>query len=69
MVGEQQMSGFVGMQNPKTDNEVLRGITMVIECLKIFNKDELIHCYYLCKNSVGVIGYYDFITESFLPLV
>ena len=38
MVGEQQMSGFVGMQNPKTDNEVLRGITMVIECLKIFNK-------------------------------
>ena len=53
-------------------NKILRGNCMAIkylEYIKVFEKDKLIHYYYLCRNVDKVLGYYDFVTECFMPCV
>ena len=40
-----------------------------LEYIKVFEKDKLIHYYYLCRNADKVLGYYDFVTECFMPCV
>lgn len=36
--------------------------------IKIWDKDELVRDFKLCKNPEGLIGYYDFVSEKFFVL-